>query len=386
MRRIEILGETLNIKLSPSFMVKAACPFYLKCQYVDKLDDRYIRVAAERGKAAHQAIDEILNYCLDNEIPPSEISDGMTRDALERHSSHGILGEILDVFKWVRKWKENFPLPAHVIGVEQKIALDTDYDEVDFSDASYRGILDLLQIRGNHAIVTDWKSQPNILSQTDMDAHEQGTMYCWLVQKLYPHVEKFTFRIWFLRYGFYKETFRTESDLEEFEQALIIKERKIEQINNWDPIPGPQCQYCDFIHRCPIAQDLSPISSEIIDQKQAVIAAQKITVMSSLIGELKAKLKEYVKKNDEILIGDNWIYGYQTSNSKSYPPEALGRVLDEHGHELAEYVNTDSTKMKKLLKEAARENEELRASLDLIAETKTKTTFKGYKRKDPPPE
>lgn len=382
MKKLTILGESLNIKISPSFLVKAACPFYLKCQYVDKLDDKYIRIPAERGKAAHLVVDELLNYCLENDMAPNKIEDGMIRQSLERHANHGILGEIADIFSWVRKWTERFKLPAHVEGVELKLGIDEDYEEADFTDSSYRGIIDLLQIKDNHAVITDWKSQPNILSQTDMDAHEQGTFYCWLVQKLYPDVEKFTFRIWYFRWGMYRETFRTEEDLELFEQALIIKERKISEIKNWDPIPGPQCQYCDFIHRCPIALNLDPTQSEVISQPQAVIAAQKITVMEALVKELKGKLKDYVKKNDDILIGDNWVYGFLAKDHTEWDPEAVARVLEDFGHELADYVNINGVKMNKLLKLAAREDVPLRMALDAIVKTKTKTTFKGYKKKD----
>ena len=293
MKKLTILGQELNVKLSPSFIKNAACPFYLKCNYVDRVENRYIRVAAERGKAAHEAIYELLLGCVERELPPAELPDGLIRDAVQKHTPHTILSEVGNIFAWVRLWAERFRLPAHVIGLEEKIGLDDDYNEAAFADSSYRGIVDLLQIKQEHAIVTDWKSQPHIMNQAELDENEQLTFYCWLVWKLYPEVEKFTARIWYLRYGFYGETVRTEEDLDAFEHTLIIKERKISEIANWDPIPGSHCQYCDYILQCPIALDLSPDNTEIISQKQAVIAAMKLTVIKKLTDQLTTGLKRY---------------------------------------------------------------------------------------------
>ena len=382
MKKLRVLGEELDIKMSHSFMTKAACPFYLHCQYVAKLDDRYIRIPAERGKAAHDSIEELLGFCLKEGIPPKDLPDSQLRNAVERHSNHGILGEIGDVFRWVRLWAERFRMPAHVVGIEEKVGIDDVFDEIDFHEASYRGIIDLLQIKDTHAIVTDWKSQPNILSQTDLDLYEQGTGYCWLIQKLYPEVETFEFRLFYLRYGFYASTIRTEEDLELYEQALIIRERKISEISNWDPIPGPQCQYCDFIHRCPIALNISPEQSEVISQKQAVLAAQQVTVMETKLKELKGKLKTYVEKNDEVLIGDNWIYGFKTTETQQWNPEKLAAVLEEHDHELSELVNADIKGVKKLIKQCRKDNPSLAFALEEIMTTEIGTNFSGYKRKE----
>jgi hypothetical protein len=382
MKKLVILGQELDLKWSPAFETKAACPFLLHAHYIERATDKFLRIPAERGKAAHLVVDELLSYCVDNEIVPNTMTDDSVRESLERHATHHIYHEIENVFTWCRLWKQRFKLPAAVIGIEEKLGLDEYFEECDFSDASYRGIIDLLQIKDNHAVITDWKSQPNILPQTDLDTHQQGTFYCWLISKMYPHVETFTFKIWYLRYGFQMSTTRTEEDLEIFEQALMIKEKKILEIDNWDPIPGPQCQYCDVIHRCPIALDLSPEQPAIISQEQAVIAAQKITVIETILKALKGGLKEYVKANDDILIGDNWIYGFRHVESEKFDITKVAGVLEEHDHDLSDYANLDLKKIKKLIKLASREDPSLESSLRALSETKNSTRFEGYKRKD----
>jgi hypothetical protein len=382
MKTLTILGQELKIKMSHSFINNAACPFYLKCNYVDKLGDKFIRVAAERGKACHEAIHELLQGCIDREITTRDLPATLISAAVQKHTPHHILHEIPDILEWITQWAERFRMPAHINGLEEKVGLDDLFDECDFHEASYRGVIDMLQIKGDHALVTDWKSQAHIMSQGELDAHEQMTFYCWLIWKLYPdEVTRFTARIWYLRYGFWMDTVRTEDDLIAFEQALMIKERKISEITSWDPIPGKHCGYCDYILSCPIALDLSPENQAIITQDQAIIAAQKLTVMDALKKELTAGVKQYVDTADNVMIGDDWVYGKNHTVSDKWDVKKLAPVLKKHNRDLADFCNADTKKVKKLLKEAAKDDPALQADLENIREEKHQTKFQGYQRK-----
>lgn len=386
MKLLKINGQELKLKLSPSFIQNAACPLYLKLHYVDRVDQRWIRIEAERGSSCHSVIQELLQYCLDEHCEVQDINDEMLKEAINKHLPHMIMNEAGLVFQWLRLWRDRFEIPKDIYGVEAKLALDEEFEECAWDDASYRGILDLMQVKGSHCIVTDWKSQPHIVPESELhqpigtDIAEQMSFYAWLAWKMYPQLETFTVRIWYLRYGFYAETRRTAEDLELFEQALMIKERKIAEIDNWDPIPGKHCQYCDFIHMCPIAQDMSPSNPEIITQEQAIRAAQRVTIMEALIKTDKAKLKLYVNANDNVMIGDNWIYGFNHKASTTWKPKDTDPALRERGYDPTEVMNIDVKKMKKLLKEAAKTDPELAAKLEKLAQQKHKTEFKGYRK------
>lgn len=384
MKVLKVLGQELKLKLSPSFLNNAACPAYLKFHYVDKVGEQFIRIAAERGSAAHGAIAELLEYAMKERMEVQDIPNGMLREALQKHLPHKIIADVALVYGWIELWRDRFKIPNNIHGIEDKIALDDEYDECAWDNAAYRGILDLNQISGTHCTITDWKSQPHIMGQGELDEHEQLTMYCWLAWKLYPHLKSFTARIWYLRYGFYGETTRTVEQLEAFENALMIKEKKVLEIDSWDPIPGKHCQYCDYIHRCPLAQDLSPNNPEVITQEQAVLAAQRVTVMDALSKELKSKLKLYVDNNDDVMIGDKWVYGYRHSQSVKWDAEETEEVLREHGHSLSEVASVDAKRMKKFLKEQARENPPLEVMLNDIKKEKHATQFKGHQRGSEP--
>jgi hypothetical protein len=379
---LEINGESLTIKLSPSFLTNAACPLYLYNHYVKKVDDLFIRIAAERGSAAHLAISELIGICQEAEIQPSSLSMEQIAAAVSKATPHIILSEVGSILAWCRLWAERYKISKHIYGVEEKVALDHAFDDVEWDQASYRGILDVIDVNKNHCTVTDWKSQPHILNQGELDSHEQLTMYCWLASKMYPHITKYTARIWYLRYGFYAETTRTVEDLEAFEQMLMIKEQKILEIDNWDPIPGKHCQYCDVIQYCSIAKDESPTNVNIISQGQAVEAARRITVMDALSKELKGKLKDYAKKNDSVRIPGGWVYGFRSKESPSWDTHDLIAVLLEHGHELHEVANIDARKMKKLIKQSSKEDPELEADLEKIKKLKVKVEFRGYQQGD----
>lgn len=379
MKRLVVNGKELKVQISPTFLANSACPFYLKCHYVDQVDDRYVRVAAERGKTVHGAIAELLKHCMDEEIEVQDLEDELLADALQRHLAPMIHSETALIHSWLKLWRERFRLPKNIHGVEERLALDEDYDECEWKEASYRGIVDLQQVSDDHAIITDWKSQMHILNQGELDAHEQGTMYCWLMQKQYPHLKTFTFRIWYLRYGFYKETTRTEADLEAFEQALVIRENKLLELDNWDPVPGAHCQYCDYIHRCPIAQDLSPSNPEVITQEQATLAAQRLVVLDVVVKGLKSGLKRYVDGNDNVRLGANYVFGYRHSSSPKWDAEAVEQVLLDHDRNLSEVANVDVRLMKKLLKALNKEDPALAEQLEELAETKHRSEFKGYK-------
>ena len=383
MKVLNVLGEDLKVKISPSFLQNAQCPAYLRFNYIDRPDDKYIRVAAERGSAIHGALAALVEECIEEGIQPKDLDDKSIRDAVEKHTPHYLMSEISLVLEWARMWRERFELPSfHHMGVEEKIGLDDAFDRCDFQDASYRGVLDLYRInwKAKRAIITDWKSQPNILTREDLDRHFQLTFYAWLLWKLNPELNYFECRIWYLRYGFYSETIRTEDDLIAFEDELYLREKSILKIESWDPIPGKQCQYCDYIRRCSIAKDLSPVQPEVITQEQAILAAQRLTVMEHLSKDIKSRLKVYVNANDDVRIGDNYVVGHKHVESVKWDAVKAADVLAAFNYNPAEYANMDARALNKLLKQVGRENPALAEELEVAKSVKHSTRFEGYEK------
>jgi len=384
MKKLVVLGQELNLKVSPSFLQKAACPFCLKCAYIDKVEDRYIRVNTLRGSASHEAIADLTRIAVDDEVPFADLSDDQVADAVQKNTPHEIVAELGRVLAWVKLWRDRFVRTRHFVGHEERMAINDDYEECSWDDASYRGIIDYLEINpGNHAVITDYKTSAHILSQGELDQHDQLTFYAWLIRKFYPHVKSFTCRIWYLAYGFYAETTRTVEQLEAYEQRMDLQVRKVMDIQEWIPLPGEQCGVCDYVHICPITKDLSGPPKYIITQQQAELAAGRLKVFEALISGLRKSLAGYVKANDAVRLSGDFVYGYRASPVNKWDVAKLEQLLRAEGISIAEVVNVDAKRMKKFLRTLEADNPEFVEQLrEEALEVTAKTQFKGYKSKE----
>lgn len=388
MKTVEILGHLLNIKLSPSFMKNAKCPLYLKLHYVDRIVINEASIPAERGRTAHAVIADLVKLCNSEEMQPEDIGHELIREGLMKHTPHVILDEVDLIFEWLVLWASRYKISPHLYSFEEKIALDENFQDTEWDNGSYRGILDIINIVDELCIVEDWKSQPNILSKTDLnsptgsDASRQLTHYCWLASKRHPDLEEFKARIWYLRYGFYHETERTLDQLDIYENALLVKERKISEIDNWDPVSGDQCNYCEYHSMCPLAADTSTEHGQLITQEQAVQAAENVTAMEAYLKSRKTCLKDYVKANDSVRTGGGTVWGFNKKLGDLWPAEDVEEVFENYGKPLSEVANIDAKKMKKVLKAAAQEEPELEAELQKVRQDKHYTKFEGYIPKD----
>jgi hypothetical protein len=393
MKQLVVLGQTLDVKMSHSFKNNAACPLYLKLHYKDKVDERFVRVAAERGKGLHSTLAALITICNEADIQPDELAVEQIQEAVVTHTPQNVVSEMPLILDWTKMWAEKWKISPHYFGHEEMLAVDSDFDECEFSEGSYRGILDVIDINGTHCTVTDWKSQPHILAQGDLDdalgygVPEQLTGYAWLAHKYYPYLETFSVRIFYNRYAFYHESDRTLEDLDNYQELLLMNEQKISEIDSWDPIPGKHCQYCDFIHMCPLSLDTSNPEGSIISeetgvrsysQAEAVQIARRVHVMDELSKSFKGKLKDYVNANDNVRIGDGFGYGFSKSESRTWPVDKAEEVLENHDRKLSEVANVDSRRMQKLLKEASRDNPDLCEELYEIEKPKHSTRFGGY--------
>lgn len=384
MRKLNILGQELLLRISPTFLENASCPMCLKYTYVDKETDFFSRIAALRGTAAHEAIADLTRLCQKEEIQPAELDDSVIKDKVAEKSSHEILSEIGEVFAWVRLWRDRFRISDDMVGFEERMALDENFVTTTWDEGSWRGIVDMIDINNanDHCTITDYKSRAGIFGKGAMHALPQMRFYAWLVSKYYPDVKSFSVKIWYLRYGFAQETRFSLDDMAVFQQTLQLQETKIADISDWEPIPGDHCGVCSHIHRCPIALDTSPIPANIITLEQAERSAGRLRVAESLIKELKTKLKSYVNANDSVRIEGNFVYGFKETTSRVYPAAKVEEILVDNNRQLSEIAKVDARALKKFLRNLRDEDPRLAERIEETVEETHKTTFKGFKATD----
>jgi len=380
---LKVLGSELKVKVSPSWLDKAGCPAALKYEYIDGKKDRF-DVAAERGSAAHEAIADLTKLCLSRKCQPKDLSDEEVREAVNTHTVHRLLEEIPNILHWVEKWRDRYQLSNSMVGFEERMAINSDFEECSWDEADFRGIIDQIDINGSHCRVTDYKSQPNVLNRDDLDHHFQLTFYTWLVSKFYPFVNTFEVRIWYLRYGFWAGTPRTREQLEIFEKGLMLQVDKVMAIENWEPVPGSYCKWCRHTDVCPVGQpddegNFPLIPEAIITEEQARHYGSELRVVEQRREKLSALIRSYVKgREDPLKVSDNFAFGYKRSTSDFYPPDKVLEVLKEHGYSPGEYANFSAKTMKKLLKNAEKDHPALHRDLMEVAVQQSRTQFSGF--------
>lgn len=350
------------------------CPFAFKKRYIEH-DSGISRGNSDFGGMIHLIIADVIKA----QVSEKEYS---LVDLINKHITHNLLPrmqeiqEVLEIFRMRFKFNK-----VNVVGIEERMAVDENGNEATWDDSWYRGIIDLIEIDGTHGIITDHKTQFNIFSQADMDSNDQMTGYCYLAHKIYPQLKTFTIRIYFARYGAYRSTTRELKDLELMEQRLGISIEKIEQIEEWVPIAGAGCVFCDYISECPLAQ-YDPKGTDIqmvTTHAQAIEQARLLRVREEQNKKSKELLQAYCSVHGPVETSGDYAYGYVDSQSEGWNIKSLKEILEKNGHELTDYVNVHKASVKKLIKSAKRLDPDLADSLESIAVEEIKTSFRGHK-------
>lgn len=329
----------------------------------------------------HSAIDDLMRFTEEEKIKVKDIPFKFVREKLAEYTTPLILSETGMMTECMRNWHDKYEKSEYLYGIEEKVALDENFKETDWSNGSFRGILDVVDIQGDTCIVTDWKSQINQLTKAEIEDHEQMTHYCWLAWRLYPHLKKFKIRIWYLRYKYYQETERTIEQLKRYEESMMVAIMATERMSNFDPVPGAPCHYCDYQHKCPLLE--SDMLPDAANQESALKVANRLVVMKEWVGTAQKSLKDYVRKNGGVRVGKG-VYEERLQRSTSYDPRELSGVLKDHGLEFLDVANADGRKIKKLVKEAVYEggDETIEADLEAIAKEKRSNKFQWWKNEE----
>lgn len=359
---------------SHSKISKAHCPYAFKRRYIDR-DKGRTTGNLRFGAAVHQIMADILNANVRQQ--PYDVIEVMKQntwiDLVNR------VDEIRDITNtFIDKFQVNLD---NVVGVEEKVAIDINGKDADWDKAYLRGILDIVEIDGTHATITDHKTQYNILSDEDMAKNSQLTFYALLTKAFYPQVESFTVRIYFARYGFTKSADRTIEDIQRCWENLQVKVSAIESIDEWVPIPGPTCSICEHMHECPLAK-YDPKGNEVsivMNASEAVRQAKLLRVREEQVKRIKAALSRYSGIHGPIKASDEWEYGYIKRESVDWPIEQTCETFKNHDHSIEAHISFSKPSMRKLIARAKRLDPEFADELESICKHKSSTTFRGYK-------
>ena len=371
---LSVLGQGFDVTITPSFLSEAECPASVKYGRIDKRPRR-ADLPLEVGRSVHKIFEKVLGlWRLHRATDREVVGDIITK------SVRGVaVQELGEIRRMTDLYVTNFKVDlGSIVGVEEEVALDENGNPVPWSEAAYGGYLDLCQIWGNTGRVTDYKCQWNILTRDELDRHFQLTFYLMLLRKLYPYLRKFEAAIYYARHGFMAVTERTPEQLDACEQEVLVRLEAIKHWKNFDPVPGAHCTVCDGRFDCPKGQDLTPVPGAVITSEQASSVAGRIRVMELVVKELKKQLKEYCKQNGEAVASPTWHFGFVPQKKVDYPPQLFDK-LQELGIASEPFKRVDASGFKKFLKALEHEDPVAYDEVMTVANTRTATTFKGYK-------
>jgi hypothetical protein len=246
--------------------------------------------------------------------------------------------------------------PEKVLATELKLQLGEDFLPCPAGyPAAYEGTLDLVLLHtATEAEIPDWKSYFQVIRPDTF----QSKLYPLLLMCHYPHLEKVTFRLEFVRYGVGREVSYTRADLPKLQElAKRERARQLELHGLAAPppaTPGSHCVYCPLLRSrsCPIGEQNPRAQMTPEDRLRFQLYLDQAS------RENTALLKEYINVNGPVEApdGNGQLYaaGFKLAVSQEYPAdvtlEVLKRWQADSGEELLSKLRIGSTELKPLAK------------------------------------
>jgi hypothetical protein len=276
------------------------------------------------GRVLHEVIARYLEHLIRNRLQTDW-------EWAEQAPLTGVSEDVKEV--WARFYNGFLLPPLDQPGVEARLAFDRTWRPTEFfgKDAYFRMVLDWHFRQAGLAVIQDWKSGWWVPENLEKD--RQLRIYGWgLKQAVYPDAREVLLRLHYLRSGKEMEALLEPQELEGIPDLLQEKIRGIEADRHFDPRPGSFCGICGLTAHCPVmAQALVPVEVMAPATRQdAEQGALLLLTLQKLENELASRLKEWVKVNGPLAVG-NLIYGPKPGVSYDLDPQLVTLALLEAG-------------------------------------------------------
>lgn len=328
------------------------CPRRFKLKYIDKLTEPTSE-ALERGKAVHAALADYAQYCLSN---------GLQTDLqfLREFPGNDEVREILETFA-----------ETHIIEPGDYTFEDMWKLSMDPHPWTWWGVIDLLKDEGERLIITDFKTDHQIRSQTDIERDTQIRYYAWMASKKFPRATEFVCGIDFVRHGVLRQTTYTIDDIPAIEKQIVDRIQEVEADRKFQATPGAHCSYCSWTAECNAvkAANVAVVSTE----DEAGQAAAQLIALKARVTALEDLLKPWCSENGAVGVNGMEV-GFFKSESYGYNTDDILVFSDLNGVPIEDVLQPNTTALKRLAK-----NPDFASDLEAIAIDKSKTNFKVRK-------
>lgn len=277
----------------------------------------------------------------------------------------------------MRRWAEAHILsdPKSVYSIEEMknhevtkgIAFWYVCDRVDIVD----GAVEIIDYK------TDWIIRP----RSEIESSPQGRTYAWClwqdpkIKKM--GIEKFRFRMDFVRHGYVSEPVEyTLDDLRKHQNTILSQIRRIESDTAFKPTPGAACAYCGYRESCPALTEASTGPVVIATREQAEKAYQEWLLYEAQANARRDALKRWCTEHGHVE-GSGTRLGFHTSESVELADmAAFDEAVTDFDINPDEFKTVSATALKKLMKKP-----EIAKALEPALRRTMSTTFKSVKTK-----
>lgn len=352
-----------------------SCPAAFEMKYVKKLPEASSDALAFGG-LMHSIIAEYSKHCLQKGLETDITAMPEIAHNCFYAKPSGLdssrYPEVLSLAEYIAGGRTVNPLT--VVGIEEWV-------QAWLGDRKFlfRGIVDRLDIEGNTAIITDYKTDHMLRTQADVEADFQLAVYAWLVAREYPQVEEFKVRLDFVRHGVVREATLDAGRVSKVEDQVMGLIGQVENAlakRKLPPKPGHFCSWCGYSAVCPAAKDMPADVRPIVTTEDARTIAQELAVLERQVSVRKAALKEYCNQAGPVEAnGLVWDFHLIESRAIENVPEFV-RLMQEAGKDPRPFLAINGTKAKKIYNDPA-----LVEKLSTIIKDKSYTKFEGKKVK-----
>jgi hypothetical protein len=330
-----------HVQISKSSVQAMACEFHFAGSYLDPVEAlrNLDSPAALTGQQFHQWRDEYISHLT---WEGKEKDEAWAVEWLLAHDHFEDAAKDLiawDLTKFTVKLGGREPMTEVFLSADAELnPLDNipgaHYGEFRASKGSeYTVYIDLLQITGDKAVCTDYKTGFNTNGVHDYEGWHNACM----VLLHFPEVEAVTWKWEFVRAGAFKEVEFRRSDLSRLSRMLLAAAKRRDEIAakvtagdtlHSNPLSG-NCTYCELL--CPLRQCVSA-GDMAIGPLQDEADARRVSLMlkcaDELAGRARASLREYLDSHGRIDVGDGYIADLAPGFDTVLPLDKALGVLD----------------------------------------------------------
>ncbi len=280
-----------------------------------------------------------------------------------------------------------FKIGDKIVGIEDRFGFPNTQVITTNGGVELIGAIDkAVEVNPTTLLIVDYKTSKTVPDANKLSSDIQLSMYNLVARKLYPQYSRVILCLDMLRSGDLVYTYRTDEELEEFEQYLNAVHAEISALTREEAKPSINflCAWCDYTNVCEKYQELcvkkefsflnvqTLPDEELVTEWESVRASQKILelrekeIANVLIEKIKIQEKSVVSGEQEMVMRQNSRTSYNAAKLSTFIPV----------EDFATLVTVSPTKLKKYLEK----NPSILPVMDDISETNFNGAFLATKK------